>query len=210
MILSAGGNVTQSAAITAAGLKLSGGGNYTLSDITNDADTLAADSVGALTYADADEMTVGTVDGTGGVSASGDVHISTQSGNITLEKSVTTSSGTASALTLHAGDNTAALTSTGGDVVSTGGGVSVGTGGRAVIYTGSISGSAALADNGNYRYSTDENHGNFTQALGSSGNYQLYRERPSVTVTPAAYESYEGVAPLPSNSRQPPPITVMY
>ncbi len=200
LAMTTGGNVTQTAAVTAAGLKLSGGGSYTLTDAANNVDTLAADSATTLTYVNADGVTVGTVAGTEGVTASGDVNISTQAGNITLEKSVATSGTTASALTIHAGTTAAALTSTGGDVISSGGTVSVGDGGRGIIYTGSIGGSSALADTGNFRYSTDENHGNFSKALGSGGTYQLYREQPSVTITPTGYESYEGSAPTPSQS----------
>src|SRR5581483_9428794 len=56
------GGVTQTAgAITGAGLQLAGVGTYTLNQTTNDLTTLAANVTGAISYTDANSLTVGSV-----------------------------------------------------------------------------------------------------------------------------------------------------
>ena len=67
VVLNAGGAVTQSAAITADGLRLLGtGASYTLTNTGNDVNTLAADT-GAVSYRNTGILTIGTVGSTVGV-----------------------------------------------------------------------------------------------------------------------------------------------
>lgn len=69
--LSAGGAVTQTQKITAAGLELLGTGPYTLTDSGNNVVTLAANTTGDISYRDADAFAIGTVNTTVGVTATG-------------------------------------------------------------------------------------------------------------------------------------------
>lgn len=71
--LTTGGATTQTAAIQAAGLSLSGAGPYTLLLATNDVATFAADATGAIRYADANAFVVGTVNGTVGITSTANV-----------------------------------------------------------------------------------------------------------------------------------------
>ena len=67
LTLTSGGAVTQTAAITAAGLELLGAGPFTLTDAGNDVDTLAANTSGEIELVDADDLIVGTVGSTSGI-----------------------------------------------------------------------------------------------------------------------------------------------
>ncbi|WP_204368561.1 beta strand repeat-containing protein [Neosynechococcus sphagnicola] len=71
LVLDAGGAVTQTQAIAAAGLGLLGSGSYTLENTANNVTTLAADTTGAISYIDADGLTIGSVNPTGITSTSG-------------------------------------------------------------------------------------------------------------------------------------------
>jgi hypothetical protein len=63
---------------------------------------------------DRNALTIGTVGSTNGVAATGVVSIGTQSGDLSVEQSLSTNNATATALTLNAGVGTAAGTSSGG------------------------------------------------------------------------------------------------
>ncbi|MGB0372644.1 MAG: filamentous hemagglutinin N-terminal domain-containing protein [Opitutales bacterium] len=84
-----GGSVTQSAAITATGLALLGGGTKTLQNASNDVDTLASDGAGAITFDDADDLTIDsvTVNGTttSGLNSNGNITVATLTGDLTLD-----------------------------------------------------------------------------------------------------------------------------
>ncbi|HEY5068101.1 MAG TPA: S8 family serine peptidase [Xanthobacteraceae bacterium] len=70
LLLSNTGTVTQSAPITATNLGLSGnGGSFTLTNSSNQIGTLAA-TVGSVSLTDATKLTIGTVGGSSGVTAS--------------------------------------------------------------------------------------------------------------------------------------------
>jgi len=203
--LQASGAVTQSAAITAAGLGLNGAGSFTLNHTGNSVGTLAGGSssarLGSLSFTNATALTVGQVNPTG-IWATGNVRVETRSGNLTLGQNINTLSSASSAVVLAAGASTAAGTSSGGDMVLTAPvTLSMGTGGRATLYTGSLSGSVGLAQanpydadsdplttnhwliasgTGQFRYGSSESISNFTSALGG-GIYAVYRQRPSIT-----------------------------
>ncbi|NCW78924.1 MAG: hypothetical protein EBV64_13405 [Oxalobacteraceae bacterium] len=181
--------------IIASSLALKGsGGNHTLNSVTNNVSTIAADT-GRLSFVNAGALTVGTVNPVG-ITATGPVSISTVTGNLTISQNITTTDTSTSAIVLNAGTATAAGTSTGGDILLSGSPtISTGSGGRATFYSGSVSNTtsvAALVSAGNFRYGSNASSANYTKALGA-GNYLIYRERPSITLTGATVtRSYDG------------------
>ncbi len=189
LTLNSAGSVTQTAALTAGGLALLGGGNFTLTNTSNNVATLAG-STGNVSYRDADALAIGTVGSTVGMTATGTVDVGTQTGNLSLTQNLTTTNAAVSAAVLNAGIATAAGISTGGDIVVTSGkAVTVGAGGTAKLYTGSVAGSTNLGSmsglgsgSGRFRYYSDESATNYTTALGTGLN-TIYRERPTVTPT---------------------------
>jgi len=70
-VLNAGGAVTQTGAIIADGLGLSGAGSYTLKNENNQFGTLASDATGDIDVATAWALTVGTVDTIAGITTNG-------------------------------------------------------------------------------------------------------------------------------------------
>ena len=186
-----GSSVSGSGNITAPNLLLNGPNvNYTLNTAAgNSVGTLAAANAAGLAFANGGALTIGSVNGVNGISASGPVSVATAAGNLSLSQPVNTTDNSASAIALNAGQSTAAGTSTGGDIVVSGAGaVSTGAGGRATLMTGSVAGStgvAALAGgsgSGHYRYHSDESTTHYTSALGA-GTYVVYREAPTLAVT---------------------------
>ncbi|MBR0893944.1 filamentous hemagglutinin N-terminal domain-containing protein [Bradyrhizobium tropiciagri] len=92
--LSSSGTVTQSAAVSAGGLLLTGPGSFTLGAGGNQIGTLAA-NVGDLTVVNTGNLTIGTLANapgatTGGVATSGGVSVSTN-GDLTIASDVTVS-----------------------------------------------------------------------------------------------------------------------
>jgi len=123
----------------------------------------------------------------GPVSAVSPFAAQTTTGNITLSNPLTTTNTSASAIVLNAGAGAAAGTTTGGDIIISGGTLSVGVGGRATLFTGSLAGSTGLTTlvglgSGNFRYNSDETTTNYTVPLGA-GTYAVYREQPTLTIT---------------------------
>jgi fibronectin-binding autotransporter adhesin len=75
LTLQSTGNVTQSAAIDAAAVDLVGtGGHFTLTNGGNFVDTLAANAA-VVSFADDDDLTIGSVNGTNGITATGAVSL---------------------------------------------------------------------------------------------------------------------------------------
>lgn len=191
--LKGSGAVSQTGAITANDLLLLGG-NVTLDHASNNVSTLAASSVGSIKYWDSNTLTIGTVSGTNGITATGAVDVQTLSGNLAVAKNVVTTDATSSAVILNAGrsrDVSSAAPAVGADTAGNiliGDAVSIATGanGRVVLYTGSIDNSTGVdtaAGSGNLRYGSDETTTRFNTAtapLGSSGTFAIYRERPSL------------------------------
>ena len=102
--LNSGGAVSQSATITASGLELLGTSTFTL-NLANDVNILAADIVGSLTFVDIDDLTVGTVGSTVGITSGnpdpgGTVAI-TASGYLTVDETIDTSSGSGGSFDRH-------------------------------------------------------------------------------------------------------------
>jgi hypothetical protein len=178
--LSAGGNVTQSGAINAAGLALKGaGGAYTLRHAGNAVTTLAANT-GSIDYSQANALAVGTVAGVVGVDNTGVAKVETTgaASDLTLN-AVVKSGATGDAVVLKAGSSNAAGVVTGGKFVN-----GVGTGainaanGRYLVYTGDPGTTNEIVTGFSKRYNTDAS---FTP--GGSSNMFLYRVAPTLTIS---------------------------
>ena len=101
--LQSGGAVIQTAAITASGLHLLGGGAYILTNGSNDVTTLAANTTGAIQYTDANAFSVGTVGASSGItSGDNNVTLTANTGNLMLNEVVNAGTGSVS-LTALAG-----------------------------------------------------------------------------------------------------------
>ncbi|MBI2772711.1 MAG: filamentous hemagglutinin N-terminal domain-containing protein [Burkholderiales bacterium] len=178
--LVAGGAVTQSGSIAAAGLALSGASSsYSLQDAGNAVTTLAA-STGAFSYRQAGVLTVGTVGSVVGVTGSGAVALETTgaSSNLTISNAVS-SSATGDAVVLKAGSSNAAGTATGGQIInSVGAGGIVASSGRYLAYSGDPGSTTEGTSGYAKRYNTAA-----TFAPGGSGSMFLYRIAPALTVT---------------------------
>jgi fibronectin-binding autotransporter adhesin len=189
--LKASGDVVDGASgyVVASNLLMQGG-NVTLDNAANNAvSTLAASDVSGFIFANKNALTIGAVGGTSGVTATGVVGISTYAGDLTFAQSVATSNTTSSAMVLTAASNTAAGSATGGNVVLSGSpSITTGTNGRLIVYTGSVADSTGITSlvgsgTGNFRYNSKPGASNFTTALGTSGNYAVYRQGVTATVT---------------------------
>ena len=95
--LQSGGAVTQTAAITASGLRLLGGGTYILTNGSNDVTTLAANTTGTIQYTNANALSVGTVGATTGItSGNNNITLTANTGNLTLNEVVNAGTGSVS------------------------------------------------------------------------------------------------------------------
>ncbi|MDP1742002.1 MBG domain-containing protein, partial [Polaromonas sp.] len=177
--LSAGGAVTQSGAISASGLALTGtGGDHNLRHASNAVTTLAANT-GSIDYSQAGALTVGTVAGVVGVTTAVAAKIETTgaASDLTLANAVT-SNGTGDAIGLKAGSSNAAGTSTGGKLVNNAGanGISA-VSGRYLVYSGDPASTTEGVTGYSKRYNTSSS---FTP--GGSANMFLYRIAPTLTI----------------------------
>ena len=103
LTLTSNGPVTQTAAIVASQLELLGTASFTLTSAGNDVDVLAVDISGSVSYADANDLTIGTVGSTVGITTGnpgpgGGVTI-TALGYLTVDATIDTSSGSGGVLT---------------------------------------------------------------------------------------------------------------
>ena len=184
-------NDTENGSIIASSLGLLGSGSFSLDSVNNDVDTLAAGSdeskIASLTYVDSDDLIIGSTAGLTGINSSGQIDISTLTGDLTFSENISTTDTSTSAVTLNAGKSIAAGTSTGGDIIKSGSStITIGNGGYSTLYTGSLTGSSSLANyigdgSERFRYNSDETNQNYTTAL-ISGNNLIYREQPLIKV----------------------------
>ena len=139
--------------------------------------TVSIDNGTSLTAPGAGALTVGTVGGVSGLSASGPVLLSNYRDNLTLVNDVVTTNTGTSAVTLSVGRFMAVGDTSGGNVVLNGGTITMGTGGRALVYTASVAGSTGVgalvgSGSGRFRYGSTARASfsttNYTTALGSS------------------------------------------
>ena len=231
------GNVRESltGSVTAPSLLLAGTGSSLISMNSlatngNRVGTLAGSGLGSVAFSNASAtgtpadgtLTVGSVNGVNGLSATGTVNVSTYQGDLVLNETITTTSAATSlssvtpAILLNAGKYMAVGDSSSGNIVLNGSSaINMGAGGQALLYSGSVSGSTGLvplvgSGSGHFRYgSTNTGTGgavvgfassgvnNYTTALGTSGYYAIYRERPTVTwSTTAAQNLSYGATPV--------------
>ena len=225
----ASGPVTQSAAISANNIRINTPlSAVTLNDTSNQIGALAANvqSLSIKTNQGVDKgslygkgMSIGTVGDLTGVIATGDIAISVLNGNLFIDKSITTSSTSSSALKLNAGASlsTGAYSGTNSvnnpygpniilasDFSSTSQTISVGSGGTGLLYTGGYDNSGAslssyLGSNKS-RYNSNESTTNFSTAVGT-GLTAIYRQNPNMVVTgPSSSTTYGSAATFGTNS----------
>lgn len=182
------GTITQVGALTVGGATNlnAGARDITLNNASNNFTGAVTVSAGKnITLINANAMTLGAVTSTG------TVDIATLTGDMTLSGNITATDTTANAIKLNAGENTAAGTATGGNILIGGSPtISTGGGGFATLYSGSTAGSTGLttligSGSGRFRYNSDETDTNYTTAL-TTGNNAIYREQPTLTITPSS------------------------
>ena len=178
-----GGAITQSGAYSITGTTsiTAGANDVTLTNTSNDfGGTVTVVSAKNLSLLDSNAMSLGAITSTGTVDAA------TSTGDLTLTGAINTTNATASAVKLNAGKDTAAGTATGGNIIISGGTVTVGAGGQGNLYSGSISGSTGLtgyigSGSGRFRYGSDETTTSYSAAL-TAGNNAIYREQLAYAV----------------------------
>jgi filamentous hemagglutinin family protein len=134
--LNAAGAVTQSAALTGAGLELLGAGPFTLTNSGNSFTTLASAATGAVTYVNSGALTVGAVNSTTGITSGGASVTLQDSGAFTITNAISSAGGAVS------------LTSSGGtaanDTIAINGAISTGAGNLTLNAGGAVTQTAAL------------------------------------------------------------------
>lgn len=143
------------------------------------------------------------------LTAVGPVNITTTTGDLTVNADVVTSDASPFAIMMNAGATAApggAGTPASGNILVVGNpNITAGAGGVVSLFSGSIAGSATLitkvgAGSGNFRYNSDEGPPGYTAPLSTStgaantGLNAIFRERPSLTVTPSPNTSVYGDA----------------
>ncbi|MBP7334483.1 MBG domain-containing protein [Niveispirillum sp.] len=184
--LTSTGAVTQTAAIGAAGLALTGvGGAYTLAHASNAVSTIAADT-GSVDVGVSGAASIGTAGSVTGITTTGTVKLSS-GGNLTLAAGAAVSAtGTGDALVLAANGT---FTNNGGATS-----LSVSGGGRFLVFsasplTSSTGGVDALPYYNRAFTFTDRTY----TALTNTGNRFVYAYAPTLTVTPdAVNQTYSG------------------
>ncbi|MHB1183770.1 MAG: YDG domain-containing protein [Desulfobulbia bacterium] len=174
----AGGNISAPGAITATAGTLTldtGAGDATFTNSGNDFSTVAATSGRNISLVDANSLTLG------GITATGLVDVRTQTGDLTLNSAIVTTSTSANAVTLVAdGAATPNATGSGGNFKNPGSSaITTGDGGAWRIYTGNPTDTSrgGLAEAGK-RYNIDDG----SDPL-ASGNRLYFRIQPTLTLT---------------------------
>jgi hypothetical protein len=81
--LTAGGAVTQSQKVVAAGLEMLGAGSFTLTNVNNDVNNIAGNTGGLVDFVDADDINVATVN-TAGLTSTANVTLKALTANLTV------------------------------------------------------------------------------------------------------------------------------
>ncbi|APW44322.1 filamentous hemagglutinin N-terminal domain-containing protein [Rhodoferax saidenbachensis] len=208
------GSITDTGTVAVANLKLNGSTSAVTLDSAANAIGTVAGTVASLTLSNSTALTVGSVGGTNGITATGNIDIATLSGDLTVSQNISTSSTSASAIILNAGKSAAPTTTTGGNIVLSGSrSFTTGSGGRAVLYSGDDAGSTGLstlvfAANGTVTGNADES----TNPTATSGVNAVFRGTPPVApvvtppstpaTTPTTNTSTASVTPAVQNAQQ--------
>ena len=156
--------------------------------------TVTGEKLSSLTISSVGDATLN------GIQATGPISVVTSTGNLIVDGNISTVDTSAKAIQLNAGQDLAAGTATGGNIIINSGTISVGTGGIATLYTGSVSNSTGLTNlvgRGNFRYNSDEEKANYTKTLNLDLN-AIYRENPSLEVA-LANESIQSIIGVQNN-----------
>jgi filamentous hemagglutinin family protein len=174
----AGGNISAAGAVTATAGTLTldtGAGDATFTNTSNDFGTVAATSTHNVSLVDANAL------GIGPINATGLVDIRSQSGDLTLNNAITTTSTSANAVTLIAdGAATPDATGSGGNFKNAGSAaITTGAGGAWRIHTGNPTDTnrGGLVEAGK-RYNVDDGSDPI-----ASGNRMYFRIQPILTLT---------------------------
>lgn len=174
---------TQTAAMTAANLRLSGAGTFTLTNTGNQLGSLAGGTVaaplGSVAVVDAGGLTLGTLGGDG-IVATGPIDIATVEGGIALGVDLVTDDATGDAIVVNAGRSRDVGDTDGGDLIVAGTPtLTTGAGGIVRLYSGSDAASTGLTDlvggAANARSGVDETSV-LDPAPTAGGRYALYRQ----------------------------------
>ncbi|MEN8882428.1 MAG: hypothetical protein ABF263_08895, partial [Polaribacter sp.] len=169
--------------LNADGLALNGAGTVTLDHTSNDINTIAAGSssspIGALSYTDADDLTIGTVNPTG-IHSSGAIELGTLSGDLELTEPIVSTQATGDAIQLYADKDATSSNEGDGNITITNNGlITVESGARALLYSGKETEStgvqAAVGGESNTRTQVDANTDLSTldPVIGNTGKYAL-------------------------------------
>ncbi|MEI6652627.1 MAG: hypothetical protein WCL42_08650, partial [Chlorobiaceae bacterium] len=161
--------------------------------------TVAGEKLSSLTISSVGDAALN------GIQATGPISVVTSTGNLIVDGNISTLDTSAKAIQLNAGQDLAAGTATGGNIIIKSGAISVGTGGIATLYTGSVSNSTGLTNlvgigSGRFRYNSDETATNYVPSLAplTTGLNAIYRESPSVEVA-LANETIQSIAGVQNN-----------
>jgi filamentous hemagglutinin family protein len=183
-VLSTTGTVTQSAAITATDLDLLGsGGTYTLTGPTtgsNSVGTLAANT-GTVDFNDGASLTVGTVDGTAGITGSGPITL-IATGNLTIASGADVAAGASDNVVLSATGNF--INDQGSNAVTVSGS------GRWLIYSNTPT-NDTFGPGGSATYLNSNNNAIWDSTIatlppgsvGGSGDTYIFALQPTLTFT---------------------------
>jgi hypothetical protein len=200
----ASGAVTQTAALTASNLVLSGTGSFTLQG-SNAIGTIASSTIGSLAFNDTSALTIGSVatangavSNVSGVAATGAVSISTVSGSIALTEPVSSNLSSGVGIELVAGTPLSAGTAGTSDItVSGSGAITPASGARALLFSGQVTdstGLAVLSSNAKTRAPFDWTELNtISPSVTAPGVYVIYRVLEAQTITSPTVESFYGL-----------------
>lgn len=189
--LSAG--LTQTAPLSATGLYLSGTGAATLTNASNNVTTFAAGGVGLsnISYYDADSFTVGSVGSVSGISASGQIDLRSQSGNITVSHNISTTSNANEAIRINADSDESAGNDGNGNIIISGSPTISAPNGYTLFFTGTQAGSTGLYNfvGGGTNSVNNADETNYSTAFTNAGitlstgqKYAVYRQTAALPV----------------------------
>ncbi len=134
-----------------------------------------------------------------GFTATGAILLTTELGNLTKTGAIASTAASGGNITLAAAISQPRGTAGGGDVKSTAGALTPGAGAQALVYSGAVAtttltGFAPASGSGNFRYDRQYLDAVGALGVGSGPIFILYREQPTVTITPDAATKVYGTA----------------